>query len=152
MLGTSSESSAFVPEIERTARANRKAVRLAKEAARLSRLEEETSGEEDLIEMTENVQDPSPPPPPRRTLGDYGMRNNGEMANLGFQPVNPVAFDIKNSVISALKEYQYSGAESQCPNLHLSHFYEACDCTDPPGVSESDKQLRLFKHSLTGRA
>ncbi|MCI32048.1 hypothetical protein A2U01_0053260, partial [Trifolium medium] len=124
--------------------ANRKAVRQARQAARLATLgqpsqEEDTpslyiSEEEDLIEMAENVQ--NPPPPPRRTLGDYGMRNNGEIANLGFQPVNPVAFDIKNSVISALIEDQYSGAESQSPNLHLSHFYEACDYTNPPRVSE----------------
>ncbi|MCI73576.1 hypothetical protein A2U01_0094840, partial [Trifolium medium] len=42
-------------------------------------------------------------PPPRRTLGDYGQRNNGELANLGFQPVNPVSFDIKNLVLNALK-------------------------------------------------
>ncbi|MCI30470.1 hypothetical protein A2U01_0051679, partial [Trifolium medium] len=70
---------------------------------------------------------PPPPPPPRRTLGDYGERNNGVIANFGFQPVNPVAFDIKNTVLT-------------------------CDYTDPPGVSESDKRLRLFKHSLTGRA
>ncbi|MCI86213.1 putative transmembrane protein, partial [Trifolium medium] len=57
------------------------------------------------------------PPPPRRTLGDYGQRGNGAVANLGFQPTNPVAFDIKNYVLSALKENQYSGAETQCPNL-----------------------------------
>ncbi|MCI63855.1 hypothetical protein A2U01_0085112, partial [Trifolium medium] len=31
---------------------------------------------------------PPPPPLPRRTLGDYGQRNNGEIANLGFQPEN----------------------------------------------------------------
>ncbi|MCI07973.1 hypothetical protein A2U01_0029043, partial [Trifolium medium] len=105
--------------------------------------------EEDSIEIAEQHQDP---PPPRRTLGDYGMRNNGEIANLGFQPANPVAFDIKNSVLTALKENQYSSAESQCPNLHLSHFCEACDYTDPPRVSESAKRLRLFKFSLTGRA
>ncbi|GAU51100.1 hypothetical protein TSUD_411810 [Trifolium subterraneum] len=37
-------------------------------------------------------------------------------------------------------------------NIHLSHFYEACGYTDPPGISESDKRLRLFKLSLTGRA
>ncbi|GAU37119.1 hypothetical protein TSUD_278700 [Trifolium subterraneum] len=47
---------------------------------------------------------------------------------------------------------QYPGAEAQCPNLHLSHFYDACDYTDPPDISESDKRLRLFKFSLTGRA
>ncbi|MCI50861.1 hypothetical protein A2U01_0072105, partial [Trifolium medium] len=44
-----------------------------------------------------------PPPPPRRTLGDYGQRNDGEIANLGFQQMNSVAFDIKNTVLSALK-------------------------------------------------
>ncbi|MCI57888.1 hypothetical protein A2U01_0079139, partial [Trifolium medium] len=91
-----------------TARANKKAVRLAKEAARLARLEQESIEEEDsssdtfiedLIEMAEQHQNPPPPPPPRRTLGDYGLRNNGEIANLGFQPENPVMFDIKNTVI-----------------------------------------------------
>ncbi|MCI76598.1 hypothetical protein A2U01_0097868, partial [Trifolium medium] len=77
----------YDPEIERTARANRKAVRLAKEPARLAELEqiiseeEETSKEEVQIEMAENVQNPPPPPPPRRTLGDYGRRNDGELAN-----------------------------------------------------------------------
>ncbi|GAU26698.1 hypothetical protein TSUD_314750 [Trifolium subterraneum] len=50
------------------------------------------------------------------------------------------------------QENQYSGAESQCPNLHLEHFDEACGYTDPPNVSESDKKLRLFKLSLAGRA
>ncbi|MCI71925.1 hypothetical protein A2U01_0093188, partial [Trifolium medium] len=44
--------------------------------------------------MADNVQNPPPLPPPRRTLGDYGQMNDGEIANLGFQPVNPVAFDI----------------------------------------------------------
>ncbi|MCI61641.1 hypothetical protein A2U01_0082898, partial [Trifolium medium] len=88
-----------------TARANRKAVRQAKQAARLATLkqlpqeeEEDTSSpyisEEEHIEMEEA----NPPPPPRRTLGDYEQRNDGEIANLGFQPANPVAFDIKNTV------------------------------------------------------
>ncbi|MCI42193.1 hypothetical protein A2U01_0063429, partial [Trifolium medium] len=115
--GTSSGPLRFDPEIERTARANRKAVRLAKEATRLEMLEQETleeeeasyyDSEEEHIKMAEA--NPPPPPLPRRTLGDYGMRNNGEIANLAFQPVNLVAFDIKNTVLSALKEDQYSGA------------------------------------------
>ncbi|MCI78531.1 hypothetical protein A2U01_0099801, partial [Trifolium medium] len=75
----------------------RKAVRLAKEAARLAALEqiiieEEETSEDEYEEMVDNVQNPPPPPPPRRTLGDYRQRNDGEIANLGFQPVNPVAF------------------------------------------------------------
>ncbi|GAU44556.1 hypothetical protein TSUD_400200 [Trifolium subterraneum] len=154
---TSSSGFLFDPEIEKTARANRKAVRQAKEAARLlasvgqDYQEIQSNTDQESIEMA-GEENYIPVPPPRRTLGDYGQRNNGGIANLGFQPVNPVTFDIKNTVINALKEDQYSGAESQCPNLHLSHFYDACDYTDPPGISESDKRLRLFKFSLTGRA
>ncbi|MCI65344.1 hypothetical protein A2U01_0086602, partial [Trifolium medium] len=73
MLGTSSGSLPFDLEIERTARANRKAVRLAKEASRLAELEqlaseEELTSEGEFEEMAENVQ--NPPPQPRRTLGD----------------------------------------------------------------------------------
>ncbi|GAU10050.1 hypothetical protein TSUD_422990, partial [Trifolium subterraneum] len=91
-------------------------------------------------------------PPPRRTLGDYGQATGGHNPNLGFQPVNPVSFDIKNTVLSALKENQFAGSESECPNIHLGRFYEACGYTDPPGVTESNKKLRLFPLSLTDRA
>ncbi|MCH83187.1 nucleobase-ascorbate transporter 11-like, partial [Trifolium medium] len=123
----------FDPEIEKTARANRKA---AKEALLASRLEATSSGtqicqEQNFSNMEEEqevlVHEQPPPSPPRRTLGDYGRRDNGALANQGFQPANPVSFDIKNTVLSALKENLYSGSESQCPNLHLSHFYKACD-------------------------
>ncbi|MCI30466.1 hypothetical protein A2U01_0051675, partial [Trifolium medium] len=73
---TSSGALPFDPEIKKTARAIRKAVRLAKEAAKLAELEQPTS-EEELHEMADNVE--HPPPPPRRTLGDYGQRNDGEV-------------------------------------------------------------------------
>jgi hypothetical protein len=148
----------YIPEIEKFARANRAKVRLTREAERLARLAQEnrenseTSSQQSEESHFEMEGDPPPPLPPRRTLGDYGQWNDGQLANLGFQPANPVNFDIKNSVINALKEEQYSGAESQCPNLHLSRFYEACDYTDPPNITESQKRLRLFKFSLTGRA
>ncbi|GAU47100.1 hypothetical protein TSUD_403320 [Trifolium subterraneum] len=128
MQGTSSSGLLFDPEIEKTARANRKAVRQAREAEKLlaslgEHFEEvQTNTDEEQFDMSEEQANP-PVPPPRRTLGDYGQRNNGGVANLGFQPVNPVTFDIKNTIINALKEDQYS-----------------------------DKRLRLFKFSLTGRA
>ncbi|GAU10206.1 hypothetical protein TSUD_421460, partial [Trifolium subterraneum] len=81
-----------------------------------------------------------------------GQTTGGHNPNLGFQPVNPVSFDIKNTMLSALKENQFSGSESEFPNIHLAQFYEACGYTDPTGVSESNKKLRLFPLSLTGRA
>ncbi|MCI28073.1 hypothetical protein A2U01_0049273, partial [Trifolium medium] len=140
MQGESSGALLFDLEIEKTAKANRKKAKEAKQAARLANIEQLTSeeevssssyfSEEEPIEM-EGHQQANPPVAPRRTLGDYGQPNDVGVANLGFQPANPVAFDIKNTVLSALKEDQYSGAESQCPNLHLGRFYEACDYTDP---------------------
>ncbi|MCI34121.1 hypothetical protein A2U01_0055339, partial [Trifolium medium] len=93
MLGNPSGGLAYDPEIERTARANRKSVRLAKEAARLARLEQEEENSSPYISEDESIDmgdQANPPPPPRRTLGDYGRRNDGEIANLGFQLVNPL--------------------------------------------------------------
>ncbi|CAJ2663170.1 unnamed protein product [Trifolium pratense] len=101
---------------------------------------------------TIEIAEVQPLPPPRRTLGDYGRGANGDQELRGFQPANPVTFDIRSSVIKALKENKFSGADSECPNLHLSNFLDVCDYTDPPGVSECAKRLRLFKFSLTGKA
>ncbi|GAU50532.1 hypothetical protein TSUD_369590 [Trifolium subterraneum] len=158
MRGNAQGKLLYDPEIEKTAKKNRKAARLARETARLTNTAEKQSDTEVSSPITSDDEistmgdeNPPPPPPPERTLGDY-KQNNGRNANLGFQPVNPVSFDIKNTMLNALKENQYSGAESQCPDLHLEHFDEACGYTDPPNVSESDKKLRLFKLSLTGRA
>ncbi|GAU48300.1 hypothetical protein TSUD_132250 [Trifolium subterraneum] len=145
----------FVPEIEKTAKTNRKAVRLADQAARLASGTEEILKEEVSSPNTSDNETESMAgviQPPRRTLGDYGQATDGQNPNLGFQPVNSVSFDIKNTMLSALKENQFSGGESECPNIHLSRFYEACGYTDPTGISESNKKLRLFPLSLTGRA
>ncbi|CAJ2653497.1 unnamed protein product [Trifolium pratense] len=152
MRRTGPQELQFDPEIEKTARAIRKATREAQASRGTALLRDTPDCQGRTAATMEEEQVPPGPQPPRRTLGDYGRRDNDALANQGFQPANHVSFDIKNTVLSALKENPYSGSEAQCPNLHLSHFYEACDYTDPPGVSESDKRLRLFKHSLTGRA
>ncbi|PNX65172.1 hypothetical protein L195_g062461, partial [Trifolium pratense] len=97
-------------------RANRRA---AREAQALKERTPTTSApelEEGAAVMEEEQEPPRNVPPPRRTLGDYGRRDNDVLANQGFQPANPVSFDIKNTVLSALKENPYSGSESQCPN------------------------------------
>ncbi|GAU10176.1 hypothetical protein TSUD_423190, partial [Trifolium subterraneum] len=88
----------FDPEIEKTAKANRKAVRLEHQAALLASGTEEILEEEVPSSNTSNDETESMAgvdPPPRRTLGDYGQAT---------------------------------------------------------GVSESNKKLRLFPLSLTGRA
>ncbi|KAK2388103.1 hypothetical protein QL285_061819 [Trifolium repens] len=118
----------YIPEIEKFARANRAKVRLTREAERLARLAQEnlensdTSSQQSEESHFEMEGDPQPPLPPRRTLGDYGQWNDGQLANLGFQPANPVNFDIKNSVINALKEC--SGLEN---HFHFSYNEVAID-------------------------
>ena len=40
---------------------------------------------------------------------------------------NPVLFDIKHSVITALRENQFFGRETEDCNAHLTQFLEACN-------------------------
>ncbi|XP_045810767.1 uncharacterized protein LOC123905179 [Trifolium pratense] len=78
----------FDPEIEKTTRANRKA---AREALLASRHKATSSGAQNCQEQNfsdmEDEQEPlvheQPPPPLRRTLGDYGRRDNDALANQG---------------------------------------------------------------------
>ncbi|PNX62522.1 hypothetical protein L195_g061186, partial [Trifolium pratense] len=102
----------FDPEIEKTARANRKAAREAQASKGKAPSTAAPDGEEESSAAMDVEQDPPLivpplPPPQRRTLGDYGRRDNDALANQGFQPANPVSFDIKNTVLSALKENPY---------------------------------------------
>jgi len=47
--------------------------------------------------------------PSRHTLGDYGIGTQRCLITHGFQPANPVAFNIKNSILMGLRENQYDG-------------------------------------------
>jgi len=88
----------------------------------------------------------------RITLGDYWWLDNLNEISFGFQPANPVVFDIKNSVMMNLKSNQFLSKEMEDCNAHLKHFLDACNTINPIGVSESDKRLRLFGYSLTRKA
>jgi len=50
----------------------------------------------------------------RITIGDYEWLDNlDEVAQGRFQPANTVFFDIKNSVLTSLKENPYSGKDDE---------------------------------------
>jgi hypothetical protein len=112
----------YNPEIERTARANRKAVRLARAA-------EGTTRESSPLDIHPTEPEPiamGEQQPPRPMMGDYGLdANRGHLTHV-FQPAYPVAFDIKSSVQQNLKENQYNGRDDRSPHEHLSHFHETC--------------------------
>ena len=88
---------------------------------------------------------------PHITIGDYRrLKTLGEIF-LGFQPANPLVFDIKYSELNTLKADQFSGEESKDYKANLTNFLEACGTTNPPRLSESEKRLRLFGYSIGGR-
>jgi len=92
-------------------------------------------------------------PQPRPKLGDYGLANHHGRLTHTFQPANPVAFYIKTFVQNGLKDRQFDGTVAISPHEHLSHFAETCEfCVPPANVTESQKKLRLFPFTLTGRA
>ncbi|MCI65911.1 hypothetical protein A2U01_0087169, partial [Trifolium medium] len=65
----------FDPEIEKTAKANRKAVRLAEQelVEASTRISSDTSSQ---FEEESTMAGANPPPPPRRTMGDYCRRTD----------------------------------------------------------------------------
>jgi len=152
---TSSDDLRYDPEIERTARANRKVVRLSKSVPPSARVQTP------VPTFTEAEAFPSPKtstmgdadPLPRTKLGDYGLATNRGRLTHVFRPANPVAFDIKASVQNGLKERQFDGTETISPHEYLSHFAETCEfCVPLANVTDDQKKLRLFPFTLTGKA
>lgn len=111
-------SSEYDPEIVRTARANRKVVRLLRlsqsvpPSARTQIPVPELAEAETATSPKSSIMGDPQPPPARPKLGDYGLANHRGRLTHTFQPANPVAFDIKTSVQNGLKERQYDGSEA----------------------------------------
>jgi hypothetical protein len=138
-------------EIEKTTRANRRAVRLARSAEGTS--QDSSSMDIQPTEPEFIIMGEPPPQQQRPMMGDYGLdANHGHLTHV-FQPANLVAFDIKSSVQQNLNENPYDGSDDRSPHEHLSHFHETCQfCVLPANVTESQKKLRLFPFPLTSRA
>lgn len=64
--------------------------------------------------------------PPLQAMGAYCRRTYVRQVSLGFQPANPLTFDINNYVLLGLKDNPFNGKEIKDPWEHLSKFYETC--------------------------
>jgi hypothetical protein len=90
--GRAVQELSFDLEIEKTAKANQKAIRLARLAKKvLTEAQGYISSDVESI-YVEVMAEPSPPRPPRRTMDDYYRRT-----------------DIKNTVLAGLQENQFDG-------------------------------------------
>lgn len=91
--------------------------------------------------------------PPRQTLRDYCRRIDFIHICLGFQPTNPITFDIKTFARTNSKENLFDGQEIRYHWEHLAKFYETCLMCKPSGdINEDRVKLHLFGFSFIGRA
>jgi hypothetical protein len=142
----------YDPEIERTARALQKAVRLQRLSHSVpSGVREPIPAESETISSPKSTT-MGEPVPPRPKLGDYGLATHRGQLTHTFQPANPVAFDMKTTVLNGLRDKQFDGTEAMSPHEHLSRFAETCEfCVQPATMTDAQKKLRLFPFTLTGR-
>lgn len=70
----------------------------------------------------------------KETLRDYNTRTDAGHISLGFQPANPVTFDIKNYVLPSLRVNPFGGQAIRDPWEHLARFYETCLICKPNEV------------------
>jgi len=150
---TSKDDLQFDPEIERTARANQKVVRLSNSVP--------SSAQEQIPSPAPSETEKSNSPessimaelPARPMLGDYGLANHRSHLTHTFRPANPAAFDIKSTVLNGLRDKQFDGTETMSLHEHLSRFAETCEfCVPSATMTKSQKRLRLFPFTSTGKA
>ena len=126
----------FDPEIEKTARENRRRTRAQREIPQL--LEEEIMADQ---------------PPPRRTLGDYATPNaEGCATSIVRPPIQANNFEIKPALLHLVQQEQFGGNSNEDPNSHIASFLQLCDTMKVNGASDDAIRLRLFPFSLRDKA
>ena len=150
---TSKDNLQFDPEIERTARANWKVVRLSKSVPPSAREKIPSPAPSETESSTFPESSIMRDPLPRPKLGDYGFATHRGQLTHTFWPANPAAFNIKSIVLNGLRDKKFDGTEAMSPHEHLSRFAETCEfCVPPATVTDSQKKPQLFPFTLTGRA
>ena len=135
----------FDPEIERTARANRRAFRLSKSVPPEQR--EQIPSPTPLVTTKPVSHEPSiiGDAPARPKLGDYGLATHRGQLTHTFRPANPAAFDIKSTVLNGLRDKQFDGTEAMNPHEHLSRFAETCEFCVPPCITNDTRKAHKSK-------
>lgn len=64
--------------------------------------------------------------PPWQTMDNHWRRTHVLHISSGFQTDNPVTFDIKEFLISGLRDKLFDGQDTKDPWEHLDIFYEMC--------------------------
>ena len=123
----------FDPEIERTARQNRKAAQQARR--RRTR----------IMAIEANSRE--------RTMAEYVVVSPEACAtSIVRLAVTANNFEIKPAYISLVQQEQFSGAPAEDPAEHVAHFLSILDFFKIQGASDDAIRLRLFPFCLRDRA
>ncbi|XP_061362913.1 uncharacterized protein LOC133306607 [Gastrolobium bilobum] len=133
----------FDPEIEKTAKKNRK---LAKQ-----RKQKESSSSEPKteLEMAANNQPPPAEELMESILAPMFTRPNSSIIR---PPVNANNFDNQPALINLVEKNPFGGEDYEDPHDFMDRFLRIFDTTKHNGVSDDAIRLRLFPFAITGKA
>ena len=128
------------PEIERTARQLRKAVKAAK------------------VTKTINVEDSPRGDKSNKMAERIPMRNHANPTATGIHlgargpKINANNFELSYGTIQLVQQNRFGGAPTEDPHSHLRNFERICSTINMNGVEDDSIRLRLFPFSLRDRA
>lgn len=88
---------------------------------------------------------------PPQTMREYCKRTNKGKVSREFIPKDPANFDIKNSVLSGLRDNPFDRNVVRYLLEHLTRFYETTSICKPTDFTEDRVKLRLLGFSLIVR-
>lgn len=86
------------------------------------------------------------------TMGDYCKQIDEGHVSRGFVLTDPANFDIKNFVLSGLRENMFNRNATRDPWVHLARLYEITSMCKLTNVTKDQVKLSLFGFSLIGSA
>ncbi|XP_031393661.1 uncharacterized protein LOC116205261 [Punica granatum] len=133
----------FDPEIEKTARANRRAKRLADGLVEpTSSFDDSESEEEQELTATTMARE--------RTWRELAAPDLNQQPLCITYPETEAAFELKSGLIHLLPTFH--GLSGEDPHRHLKEFHTVCSTMKPRGVTEEQIKMRAFPFSLADKA
>ncbi|XP_027169276.1 uncharacterized protein LOC113768980 [Coffea eugenioides] len=137
----------YNPEIEKTARALRKATRERAEASSSSTGHNSVVDFVDSFSETEEIDSTMAN---ERTLRELAAPDLNQQPLCITYPTLEVAFELKSGLIHLLPSFH--GLPGEDPHKHLKEFHVVCSTMKPQGVTEEQIKLRAFPFSLADKA
>ncbi|CAL0334640.1 unnamed protein product [Lupinus luteus] len=148
----------YNPEIEKSAKSNRKKAKEKKqqdsqEAQCSSELATNPDIQLDKMENEHNANNNNPRAnPPRRTLGDYAMYQGPRHYSSIVIPHTARTVEIKPAYLNLVSAHQFTGKDYEDPYAHLDNFYELVATMGYSDTERKAAYMMLFPFSLLGEA